>query len=33
MGVTECTQIVKAEIANLDEDLSQYIESKLKIMH
>lgn len=30
MGVNECAQMVKTEIPTLDEDLSQYIESKLK---
>ena len=28
MAASECTQLVKTEIPSLDEDLSQYIESK-----
>ena len=28
MAAAECTQLVKTEIPSLDEDLSQYIESK-----
>ena len=30
MGVDECTKIVRTEIPTLDEDLSQYIQSKFK---